>query len=399
MPISTTRRAWLAAAGAGGVALGASRARAVPPISIGLLLDMTGPLAAASEDIAYGFALCLDQSDRRAGGRQLHVVVEDTEGKPARAVERFAKMVQADGVDLVVGPSGSPEALALRDPVHALGVPLLVPNAGASALTAEKCSPFVLRASYAHEQIAAPLGGWLARAGQARTAYVLCADTIAGRDHAAAFRKSFQAAGGTVAGEEFVPAATPDYGPHLGRLKLQRMDAIFASFFGPAAARFLEGVDAFGLRAARICGPGWLVSTIDLPRLGARAAGVVGATAYLPDLDLVADRAFVDAFTARHGRPPSEFAAQGFDTARLLLAGIAALEGNVANRRATAAILARTEFDGARGRLAMDPRTNNVVLDIHVFETRRRPGGEGTEFHELALFPGVRAEPGACQPG
>lgn len=395
----TTRRGWLLGASAGALALGAGNGHAGQPVAIGLLLDMTGPLAAASEDIAYGFALGLDQSDRRAGGRNLHVVVEDTAGKPARAAERFAKMVQADGVDMVVGPSGSAEALALRDVVHGLGVPLLVPNAGATALTAEKCSPFILRASYAHEQIAAPLGGWLARAGQARTAYVLCADTIAGRDHAAAFRKAFQAAGGTVAGEEFVPATAQDHGPYLGRLKLQRTDAIFASFFGQAAERFLDGIDAFGLRSVRICGPGWLVSTIDLPRYGARAAGIVGSTAYLPDLDLVANRDFVDAFTSRHGRPPSEFAAQGFDTARLLLAGIGALEGNVSNRRATAAILARTEFDGARGALAMDPRTNNVVVDIHVFETRRRPGGEGTEFQELARFPAVRAEPGPCQLG
>lgn len=395
----TTRRGWLLGASAGALALGGGNGQAAQPIAIGLLLDMTGPLAAASEDIAYGFALCLDQADRRAGGRPLHVVVEDTAGKPARAAERFAKMVQGDGVDMVVGPSGSAEALALRDVVHGLGVPLLVPNAGASALTAEKCSPFVLRASYAHEQIAAPLGGWLARAGQARTAYVLCADTIAGRDHAVAFRKAFQAAGGTVAGEEFVPATAQDYGPYLGRLKLQRTDAIFASFFGQAAERFLDGIDAFALRSTRICGPGWLVSTIDLPRFGARAAGIVGSTAYLPDLDVVANREFVDAFTARHGRPPSEFAAQGFDTARLLLAGIATLEGNVSNRRATAAILARAEFDGARGALAMDPRTNNVVVDVHIFETRRRPGGEGTEFHELARFPAVRAEPGACQLG
>ena len=81
------------------------------------------------------------------------------------------------------------------------------------------------------------------------------------------------------------------------------------------------------------------------------------------------------------------------------LSGLEALEGNVANRRATAAILARTGFEGARGRLALDPRTNNVVQDIHIFETRRRQGGEGIGFEILARIPDVRAEPEACQMG
>ena len=399
MGLSTRRRGVLGAAFATSAAVAGRPARAAPPVRIGLLLEMTGPLASTSEDIAYGFALALDEADRRAGGRAIHVVVEDTQGKPARAVERFNKLVQVESVDLVVGPTGSAEALALRDVAHGLGMPLLVPNAGATILTAEKCSPFLLRVSYAHEQVVAPLGTWMAREGQARSAYLLGADNIAGRDHAAAFRKAFLAAGGTIAGEEFVPTTSQDFGPYLGRLKLHRTDAIFASFFGPAAARLLEGIEAFGLRGARLCGPGWLVSALDLPRIGARAAGIVGATAYLPELDTEANRAFVAAFTRRHGRPPSEFAAQGYDAARLVLAGIEALEGNVANRRATAAILARSPFEGARGRLALDPRTNNIVQDIHIFETRLRPGGEGIDFHMLARVPQVRVDPEPCQMG
>lgn len=377
----------------------AGEAAATDPVRIGLLLDMTGPLSLTSEDIAAGFALALDAAGREAGGRPLQVVGEDTAGNPARAAERFAKLVQAEGVDIVVGPTGSPEALALRDLAHAQGVPLVIPNAGATALTGEKCSPFVLRVSYSHEQVVAPLGTWMARTGIARSAYLLAAEGIAGRDHAAAFRKAFAAAGGTVAGEEFVPATSQDFAPYLAKVRLRPTDAIFASFFGVAAERFLDGVDAFGLRSARLCGPGWLVSTLDLARIGARAAGIIGATAYLPELDLDANRDFVAAFVGRHGRPPSEFAAQGFDAARLLLAGLEALEGNVANRRATAAILARTVFEGARGRLSLDPRTNNVVQDIHIFETRRRQGGDGLGFEILARIPDVRVDREACQMG
>ena len=395
------RRLTLASVGAAWVAWPQRRVVAAEPqpIRVGLLLAMTGPLAGTSEEIAYGVALALDQADRMAGGRRLHVTVEDTQGRRARAVERFAKLVQEDRVDVVIGPTGSPEALALRDAAHEAGVPLIVPNAGASALTAEKCSPFLLRVSYAHEQIAGPLGAWMARDGRARSAYLLAADNAAGRDTAAAFRKHFQAAGGVVAGEELVPAEVSDLAPYLGRIKLLKTDAIFASFFGAAAERFVLGAEAFGLRGSRLCGPGWLTSTLDLARIGGRAAGVIGAAAYLPELDIPSNRAFVAAFTARHTRPPSEFAAQGYDAARLLLAAIDALEGNVGNRRALATMLARTSFSGARGDLALDPRTNNIVQDVFIFETRARPGGEGVDAEILARVPAVRVESEACKLG
>jgi branched-chain amino acid transport system substrate-binding protein len=394
-----TRRAAVAGGASFFAAAPISAARAEQPIRVGLLLGLTGPLARTSEDIAYGFALALDQADRKAGGRRIHVVVDDTQGKGIRSVERFVKMVQVDRVDVVVGATSSPEALALRDAAHDLGMPLIVPNAGVTSLTGEKCSPFVLRVSYSHEQIAAPLGTWMAQSGRARSAYLLGSDNPSGRDHVAAFRKGFAAAGGDISGEELVPPGSLDLTPYLAKLKLMRTEAIFASFFGDAAARFVDAVDALGLRNLRICGPGWLVSTLDLPKMGARAAGIIGATPYLPDLDIASNREFVAAFTQRRTQPPSEFAALGYDAARLLLAGIDALEGNVSNRRATATVLGRTGFIGARGALAIDPRTNNIVQDIHIFETRKRPGGEGIDFEPLARVADVMADPEACQMG
>ena len=399
MGIARGRRNAMLGAGLAGAALAAPPLRAEQPLRVGLLLAMSGPLARTSQEIAYGVALALDQADRRVAGRPIRIHVEDTQGKRSRAVERFVRLVQVDGVDAVIGPTGSPEALALRDAAHDMGVPLIVPNAGASALSAERCSPFVLRVSYSNEQLCAPLGAWMAQGGQGRTAYLLAADNVSGRDHVAAFRKAFAAGGGVVAGEELVPAGTADLAPYLGRLKIQRTDIIFASFFGEAAERFLDAVDAFGLRSSRICGPGWLASTLDLPRIGARAAGIVGATCYLPELDSPRNRAFVAAYTARHANPPGGFAAQGHDAARLLMAGVEALGGNVSNRRALAAMLGRTPFTGARGELVLDPRTNNVVQDILVFETRKRPGGEGIDFEVLARVPSVRVDPDACQMG
>jgi branched-chain amino acid transport system substrate-binding protein len=395
-----TRRGFLASGLAGSAAVPALRAAAqgAPPIRVGLLLALTGPLARSAEDVANGFALALDEVDRKAAGRSIHVAIEDTQNKPSRTVERFLRLSQEEKIDLLVGPMTSAEALALRDYVTESGTPTIVPNAGVSALSGEKCSPFMVRVSYANEQIAGPLGTWLATAAAVKSAYLLAFDNIAGRDHVAAFRKAFVAQGGNVAGEELVPPRARDFSPYLGKLKLIRTEAIFASFVGDGADRLLEALDEFGLRRLKLCGPGWLATTLDLARAGARAAGIVGATTYLPELDIDSNRRFVAAFTQRHARPPTEFAAQGYDAGRLLVAAIEALEGQVSNRRATAAMLARTPFEGARGRLVIDPRSMNVIQDVYIFETRARPGGEGLDFAVLERVPEVTIDPEACKP-
>ena len=388
------RRTLLGAGAA--LAGGGSAARDAPPVAIGLLLALTGPLSRASEEIAFGFALALDEVSWRAGGRPLKVLVEDTQNRPPHAVQRFAKLVGEDRIDLAVGPTGSAEALALRDAAHDSGIPLVVPNAGVDALTGERCSPFVIRVSYANEQIAAPLGAWLAEYGGVRSAYLLATDNTAGRDHVAAFRRTFGAGGGEIAGEELVPPATRDFTPYLGKLKLVRTEALFASFFGDAAQRLLENLEALDLRGLRLCGPGWLASTLDLGRVGARAAGIIGSAIWLPDLDDPGNRAFVSAFTSRHQRPPTEFAAQGYDAGRLVVAALDALDGETRNRRALAAVLARTPFTGARGELSIDPQTNNVVQSVYIFETRARTGGEGLDFEILHRSVGVAVDPALC---
>jgi branched-chain amino acid transport system substrate-binding protein len=392
-----SRRRAIAMFGAASLAA-PSRAQTSEPIHLGLLLAATGPLARASNDLALGLALALDQADRKVAGRAIQVTIEDTQSQPARAVERFTKLFRQDQADVVIGPMASPELLALRDVVHDAGLPLIVPNAGVTAIAQERCSPFIIRVSYSNDQIGASLARWIAARGEVKTAYLLGADNLGARDHLQAFRKNFEAAGGRIVGEEFVPAGERDLAPYLGKIRLFPADAIFASFFGNSAQRFLDAFRQSSIGTMRLFGPSWLVTTLDPQVSGARVAGIVGATIYSPELDLPSNRDFVAAFTARHARPPSEFAAQGYDAGRLLIAALEVLGGTTTNRRALAAVLASTPFIGARGALAIDPKSFTVVQDVHVFEARKQPGGEGVELEIIDRIADVVPDSEGCKP-
>lgn len=384
------RLAWAALAAAL-----AAPAAADEPIRIGAILPYSGVYASLGREIDQGLALGFDTFGAEFGGRAIEIAREDSEAKPAAGLAKAKKLILDDRVDLLVGPVASNVANALRDYVHRAGVPLVVPNAGNDLLTGARCSPWVLRTSFSNGQITRGMGPWLVREGYRRV-WTIAADYAAGRQMMDAFREPFAAAGGEIAGESFAPfRETRDYGPYLARIKAAAPDAVFAFFAGGEAIRFVKQFAEFGLTPEiRLTGAGFLVSPLYVEAQGPAAAGVIGILNYLPGLDNAANRAFQAAYRERHGRPASEYAAQGYDTARLIAAALAETNGRTGDRAALVEAMRRASFDGPRGPLRIDPATNNIVQDIHIFETR--PGPEGMEFATIESLPEMRDPPNGC---
>lgn len=75
-----------------------------PPVKIGLLMPYTGTLSVIGRDTTRGLEMALAQSGGRAGGREIQLIKEDAEAKPATGLVKTRKLVENDRVDLLVGP-------------------------------------------------------------------------------------------------------------------------------------------------------------------------------------------------------------------------------------------------------------------------------------------------------
>ena len=369
-----------------------SAAGAAEPIKVGALLPYSGVFAGLGVEIADAIDLGFDTFGRTVAGREIVVIREDTEGKPSVGLSKAKKLVLRDGVDFLVGPVSSAVAGALRDFVHASRVPLIVANAGNNALTGESCSPYVIRVSFSNAQINRDMGTWMVSQGYRRV-YLMAADYAAGRQMMEAFRTSFIAAGGTVAGEEYAPLSTRDFGPYLSKLKAARPEAAYVFFPGAAAMAFVPQYEGFGLKdTIQLAGAGWLSSAFNIDRQGAAAAGFIGALNYVPTIDSPENAAFQKAFRARFDRVGSEFAVQGYDSARLI---VEALKRTGGSTEGITEAMHEVSFVGPRGALRIDPRTNNVIQDIYVFETRAV--GDRIEQVVIDTFADVRDPPNGCR--
>lgn len=383
------KRAILAALG---LATGFAMPANAEDIKVGLLLPYSGVYAALGNDIEAGFALGLEHFGGETSAT-FEIVKEDTEVKPPVALGKAKKLILQDEVDVIAGIVSSGVLAAVRDMVHGAGVPLIVANAGNDEATGDQCSPFITRMSFSNGQVNRPIGKWMAEQG-IKKVYTLAPDYAAGRQMIDAFTASFTAAGGEIVGQEFTPfQKTQDFGPYLAQAKASGAEAVFVFYAGGEAISFVKQYDSFGLKAELpLYGSGFLTSALYVEAEGPAAEGVITALHYVPTLDNPANIAFAEAFKAKTGRVPSEYAVQGYDSARAL---IEATKTGAMDRASLANALRGVAFEGPRGQLSIDPATNNVVQPIYVYETVA--GEAGLTQKVLAALPAEADPANGCE--
>ena len=376
------------------IVLGAA-ALAADPIKVGVLLPSSGVYAGLGNDQTLALELGFDQFGREVAGRPIELIHADTESKPGTGLTQIKKLVLRDRVDVVVGIISSAVAGAVRDFVHHAQVPLIVSNAGNDDLTGPQCSPWILRSSFSNAQISREMGPWMAAQGF-ENVFLMAFDYAAGHQAMEAFRGGFVAAGGTVIGEEYPPLGeTEDFGPYLAKVKAADPDAVYVFFAGGPAIKFVKEWAAFGLKGEiQLAGAGWLNSALYIDAQGMDAEGALGILNYVPSIDTPENHTFQEQFRAAHGRAASEFGVAAYDSARLIVDALKATGGNTADKEALVAAMQATRFDGPRGPFRIDPRTNNVIQNLYIFEVQAQ--GDGVAAVVQDVIADVQDPPNGC---
>jgi len=381
---------WISRIAVAAVLSAAGASVALAETTVGLLLPKSGVFAALGAEIDDGFMFALEEAGRVD---EFTIVREDTEVKPPVGLAKARKLVLQDKVDTIVGVVSSGVLGAMRDFVHQAEVPLIVANAGNDHATGKSCSPYIVRVSFSNSQINRPMGQWMYDQG-VRKIYTLAPDYAAGHQMIEAFTGSFTAAGGEIVGGEFTPfGQTNDFGPYLTSARATNPDGIFVFYAGGEAIRFVKQYGSFDIKAdVPLYGSGFLTSPLYVGAEGDAAVGVKASLHYVPTLDTPENNAFVAAFKARFDRMPSEYAVQGYDSARLLLG---AIDAGATDRASIAAALPKVAYTGPRGPLEIDPATNNVVQNIYIYDTVK--DGDALTQKVVGQVTGVRDDVNGCK--
>jgi len=356
------------------------------PLKVGLMLPATGTYTALGDAIEKGFKLYVQEHGGKLGGRDIQYFKVDDESEPSKATDNVNKLIKRDQVDVLVGTVHSGVALAMARAAKESNTLLIVPNAGADAITGAQCAANIFRTSFTNWQPGYAAGVVASGKGYKR-AMTITWNYAAGIETVKGFTEGFEKGGGKVVKDLSLPFPNVEFQALLTEIAAQKPDVVFAFFAGGAASKFLKDYDAAGLKkSVPLVASGFLTDGT-LEAAGASGQGVLSTLHYADNLDTPRNNAFRKSYALTYKSNADVYAVQGYDAAQLLAAGLTAVKGDFKQRDAMVAAMRKVRIDSPRGAFTLSPQ-HNPVQDIFLREAK----GDNNEMRGVAVK--ALADPG-----
>lgn len=333
-------------------------------LKVGLMLPYTGTFASLGVAIENGFRLYVNEQGGKLSGREIEFVKVDDESDPAKATDNVNKLVKRDNVDVLVGTVHSGVAMAMAKVAKDTGTLLIVPNAGADAVTGPMCAPNIFRSSFSNWQPGYAMGEVVAKKGHKKVVTITW-KYAAGDESVKGFREAFEKSGGQVVKELNLPFPNVEFQALLTEIAATKPDAVYTFFAGGGAVKFVKDYAAAGLKKSiPLYGAGFITDGT-LEAQGADAEGLMTTLHYADSLGTPRDNAFRLAYAKTFKLQPDVYAVQGYDAAQLLAAGLKAVKGDLTKKAEFADAVRKTKFDSPRGAFTLS-KAHNPVQDIYL---------------------------------
>ena len=350
----------------GACALASTLALAQPTakLKVGLMLPYTGTYAALGVAIENGFRLYLAEQGGKLSGREVEFVKVDDESDPSKATDNANKLVKRDNVDVLVGSVHSGVAMAMAKVAKDTGTVLIVPNAGAEAVTGSMCAPNIFRSSFTNWQPAYAMGDVMAKKG-IKNVVTITHKYAAGDESVNGFKESFEKGGGKVVKALNLPFPGVEFQALLTEIAATKPDAVYSFFAGGAAVKFVKDYAAAGLKKSiPLYGAGFLTDgTLDAQ--GADAEGLITTLYYADGLNTPRDNAFRLAYAKTYKMQPDVYAVQGYDAAQMLGIGLAATKGDLGKKAEFTSAIEKAKINSPRGAFTLS-KSHNPVQDVYL---------------------------------
>ena len=348
---------------------GATPGDAQTPIKIGYINTFSGPIGLIGQDMYDAFMLKIEQNDGKLGAVPVQIIKQDDQFKPELAIQIAEKLIEKDNVPIITGVAASNVMMAIYKPVVEKQVFLIGANAGPSPIAGAQCSPYFFAASWQNDSWAEAAGKYATDKGYKRMVLV-ASNYQAGKDGINGFKKFYT---GTIVDEIYPGVTQPDFSAEISQISSQNPDAVFA-FVPAGGVNFIRQYQQAGLLKRLPLLTVGMVDGTTLPTLKETALGIQATHFWAPDTDTPVSKLFVEAFEKKYGRIPSNFAAQGYDSALLLDAAIERVKGNVTDKDAFKAALKQGVAESVRGALKFN-NNNFPINNWYAFETAKDAKG------------------------
>ncbi len=235
-------------------------------IKIGVIYDLTGPLAGGGSELQYIGAKIMIDSFIKAGGVEgykIEAVYADAQSKPDVAINEAVRLVEQEKVDMLLGFYSSAQCVPVAGRVEQLKKFMWITTCISSAVLDGKNYKYVFRPQASGDQFGLMTMDFISqnaakfgKAAKDLRVAIIHEDGAYGVDVAKGNAAGAKKAGFNVVLKEGYAATAPDLSSLVTKLKRARPDVIFHTGYNPDITLLLRQAREQGLKFGALVGHG-----------------------------------------------------------------------------------------------------------------------------------------------
>ncbi len=332
-------------------------------VKIGTVGPLSGSAANYGTNILNAIKIAVEEANASGelGEITLELISEDTEGDWSKAANAFKKLIDVDGVDVIIGAVLSSETEAGGPTVKEEGIPTISPSSTSVGLT--KDNPYLFRNCLSDEVQAVQLAEYAVNElGLSKFAVF-----YTNNDYGVSLKDAFEAKANeiaeVVAVESFMDN-DENFKSQLTKIKESDPDCIYIGGYYTEAAKIAQQASELGMDV-QILGADGLCNADYLNIGGEAVEGTYATSGFYPDDPTPAVQSFVSTYKEKYGEAPDMFAAQGYDAALIVINAIKTK--GVTSEEIREGLAATLDFPGITGKTSIDEE-GDTIKDVLILK-------------------------------
>lgn len=326
-------------------------------VRLGLPIGLSGGNSVVAPGLLQAAEYAIEEINGQGGilGRQVELVIADDASTAAGAKKAVEGLIFRDKVQGVVAVQTS----AARNAIVPVTSKAKVPYIYGSFYEGGSCDAYLYIDAAVPEQQVAPFVQHLSTEG-VKSVFLVASDYAFGRSMVEKLKAQLDAAGISIAGEEYQPMDLTDWTAVVGKVRNAGPDAIvMATAAGAPNLSLTKQLRDSGVHA--------IVANLGLDEatagtMAGEAVGHLVSSAYVSTLDTPENKAFNEGLLAKFGEEmmtPSDFSVPLYDAIHLYK--LAAEKAGTFDTEAVAAALGEVTFVGPRGPISMNAQHHTTL--------------------------------------
>jgi branched-chain amino acid transport system substrate-binding protein len=349
---------------------GRSTSESGKTLVVGSVLSQTGPAAAYGSDADKGARLALETLTAEKLPFKVQYISQDDKSDKTEAAKVAQTLIDADHVNVILGPAISPSALSVGKLAEERRIPMVGTSPTLDDVTASSTydRKYVFRVCFNDSFQGKALARFTAESLGKKSAAIIYDKTLPySIGLAKTFREVFEQLGGKVKYEESYSVQDTDYSTLIDKVAAFDVDVLFIPGWDENVGPMLKQAGNRWDKFILLGGDAWPTHRL-LDLAGGNIKNAYALSHFIPEDPSPEVQQFDAAYRKKYGELPSPFAALGHD-AMVLIVDAAKRSASLDGPSLRDALASTKDLKAVTGTLSFDdkrnPQKEAVILKIY----------------------------------